>query len=345
MQSRRFVQPMELDIRLLRTLRAVAEMRSFTGAARKLGLTQSSVSQQISVLERGLGVQLLKRSNKFVGPTTAGEIFLQCARQVLDNLDRVRAMLAERSNSAAGHLSIGAPALFCHWLLPEVLGAFHVRFPAIALSIVTADPDSMVARLAHRELDLALLPFPIRQQSLGMVQLGRDELLAIVAPRHELARRERLSAKDLQGQPLIVPNPGNQLWAAWDAYLIEAGVFPEITVETDDLDLAKRLAIGGHGITVAPRWSVRGEIERGELSAIPLGAAGVFRQWCLAYHHGAELTGMRRNFLRTCQEELPRLLGITALKRRPPREQTPETRASDTSEDDTATRLGSAITR
>lgn len=150
MQSRRFVQPMELDIRLLRTLRAVAEMRSFTGAARKLGLTQSSVSQQISVLERGLGVQLLKRSNKFVGPTTAGEIFLQCARQVLDNLDRVRAMLAERSNSAAGHLSIGAPALFCHWLLPEVLGAFHVRFPAIALSIVTADPDSMVARLAHR---------------------------------------------------------------------------------------------------------------------------------------------------------------------------------------------------
>ncbi|MGB6552115.1 MAG: LysR substrate-binding domain-containing protein [Candidatus Binataceae bacterium] len=111
------------------------------------------------------------------------------------------------------------------------------------------------------------------------------------------------------------------------------------------LPLAKRLAIGGHGITVAPRWSVRGEIERGELRAIPLGPAGVFRQWCMAYHHGAELTGIRRTFLRTCQEELPRLLGTTTLKRRPPREQTPETRASDTSEDDTATRLGSAITR
>jgi hypothetical protein len=109
--------------------------------------------------------------------------------------------------------------------------------------------------------------------------------------------------------------------------------------------LAKRLAIGGHGITVAPRWSVRGEIERGELCAIPLGAAGVFRQWCLAYHHGAELTGMRRNFLRTCQEELPRLLDTSVIKRRPAREQTPETRASDTSEDDTATRIGSAIKR
>lgn len=328
---------MELDTRLLRTFRAVAETKSFTGTAKKLGLTQSSVSQQVIALERALDVQLLKRSNKFVGLTTAGEIFLQCAIQVLDNLDRVRAMLAERSKSASGHLSIGAPALFCHSLLPHVLGAFHLHFPGIALSVITADPDSMAARLAHRELDLALLPYPVRQQSLGMVQLGRDELLAIAAPQHELSRHDRLAAKDLRGVPLIVPNPGNKLWAAWDAFLIEAGVFPDIAVETDDLDLAKRLAIEGHGITVAPRWSVRMEIERGELCAIPLGAAGVFRQWGLAYHHGAELSGMRRNFLRTCQEQMPRLLGAAGARRRPPHEQVSEALESDTSEGAAAT--------
>jgi len=308
---------MELDIRLLTTFRAVADTRSFTGAAKKLRLTQSSVSQQVIALERSLGVQLLKRSNKFVGLTTAGEIFLQCARQVLDNLDRVRGLLADHSKTASGHLSIGAPALFCHWLLPQVLGEFHSRFPAIALSVVTADPDSMAARLAHRELDLALLPYPVRQQSLGMVQLGRDELVAIVASRHQLARRDRLHAQDLKGQPLIVPNPGNKLWAAWDSFLIEAGVFPEINVETDDLDLAKCLAIDGHGISVAPRWSVLREVERGELCAIPLGSAGVFRQWCLAYHHGAELTGVRRNFLKICHEEMPRLLAGPSRTKRP----------------------------
>ena len=299
---------MELDIRVLSTFRAVADQRSFTGAAKKLGLTQSSVSQQVSGLERSLSVQLLKRSNKFVGLTTEGEIFLQCTRQILDNLDRVRGLLADHTRTASGHLSIGAPALFCHSLLPAVLGAFHHRYPGIALSVVTADPDSMAARLAHRELDLALLPYPVKQRSLGMVQLGQDELVAIVAPNNELARYDRMQAKDLRGESLIVPNPGNKLWAAWDAFLIEAGVFPEIIVETDDLDVAKQLAIEGHGISVAPRWLVRREIERGELCAIPLGAAGVFRQWCLAYHHGSELTGIRRNFLKICQEEMPRLL-------------------------------------
>lgn len=337
---------MELDIRLLRTFRAVADTRSFTGAAKKLRLTQSSVSQQIIALERSLGVQLLRRSNKFVGLTTAGEIFLQCARQVIDNLDRVRGMLADQSKAASGHLSIGAPALFCHFLFPSVLGAFHTRFPGIAMSVITADPDSMAARLAHRELDLALLPYPVKQQSLGMVQLGRDELVAIVAPDNALARHDRLQAKELKGQPLIVPNPGNKLWAAWDTFLIEAGVFPEIIVETDDLDLAKRLAIEGHGVTVAPRWSVLAAIGRGELCAIPLGAAGVFRQWCLAYHHGNELTGMRRNFLKICHEEMPRLLSGPPRSKRPgTQEQAPEGPTSVTSEDIQTARIGSSSAR
>jgi DNA-binding transcriptional LysR family regulator len=308
------VNVMELDIRLLRAFRAITDTGSFTGAAKKLRLTQSSVSQQVIALERNLGVQLLKRSNKFVGLTTTGEIFLQCARQVLDNLDRVRGLLAEQSKTLSGHLSIGAPALFCHSLLPAVVGAFHSRFPGVALSVITADPDSMVARLAHRELDLTLLPYPVKQQSLGMVQLGRDELVAIVAPGHSLARLDRLHAQDLKGQPLIVPNPGNRLWAAWDTFLIEAGVFPEINIETDDLNLAKRLAVEGHGVTVGPRWSALREIDRGELCVIPLGPAGVFRQWCMAYHHGAELTGTRRNFLKICHEEMPRLLGASGVK-------------------------------
>jgi DNA-binding transcriptional LysR family regulator len=307
---------MELDVRLLRTFRAIADSGSFTGAARKLRLTQSSVSQQVGALERNLGVQLLKRSNKFVGLTTAGEIFLQCARQVLDNLDRVKEMLAEHSKTASGHLSIGAPALFCHSLLPTMLGAFRHRFPRIALSVVTADPDSMAARLASRELDVALLPYPISQQSLGMVPLGRDELVAIVHPRHELAPLERLSASDLSSKPLIVPTPGDKLWAAWDNFLVEAGVFPEIGIETDDLEVAKRLAIEGQGISVAPRWAVRAEVEAGKLRAIALRSGGVFRQWCLAYHYGAQLIGTRRNFFNLCHEEMPRLLGHSGLRRR-----------------------------
>ncbi|MBV8772929.1 MAG: LysR family transcriptional regulator [Deltaproteobacteria bacterium] len=95
---------MDLEIRLLRTFRTVAQTRSFTGAARSLKLSQSGISQQIGMLERELGTQLLVRSNKFVRLTPAGEILLQCACLVLDNLERVKLILAERSNTNSGPL-------------------------------------------------------------------------------------------------------------------------------------------------------------------------------------------------------------------------------------------------
>jgi hypothetical protein len=71
---------MELDIRVLRSFRTVPDARTFTGAARRLNLTQSTVSQQVMALEKQLGAVLLKRSNRFVGLTTAGEIVLHCTR-------------------------------------------------------------------------------------------------------------------------------------------------------------------------------------------------------------------------------------------------------------------------
>src|SRR5579862_4925705 len=200
---------MELDIRLLRTFRVVAQTRSFTGAARKLKLTQSAISQQVSALERELKTQLLVRSNKFVGLTTMGEILLQCACQVLDSVDRVRILLADQSGANAGRLSVAVPATFCHWLLPHLVDEFHRRFPAIQVCVVMADVESSVERLADREVDLALIPTTMHHKSLGMAPLGKDELVAVMAPSNPLAHRDRVLAADLKEQRLITPPPGN----------------------------------------------------------------------------------------------------------------------------------------
>lgn len=308
---------MELDIRLLRTFRVVAQTRSFTGAARKLKLTQSSISQQVSALERELKTHLLVRSNKFVGLTTGGEILLQCACQVLDSIDRVRALLAEQSSSNAGRLSVAVPATFCHWLLPHLIDAFHERFPAIQVCVVMTDVEVAVEQLAHREVDIALIPTTVHHKSLGMAPLGKDELVAVIAPGNPLAGKERVLAADLKEQRLITPPPGNLRFVPWDDFLIHSGVFPKVVVETDDLELAKHLARENVGITVAPRWSVLSAVERGECVALPIGPAGVYREWYLGYHNATQLAGARRSFLRVCAEQLPRLFGDGARGKRP----------------------------
>jgi LysR family transcriptional regulator, transcriptional activator of the cysJI operon len=298
---------MDLEIRLLRTFRTVAEMRSFTGAARTLKLSQSGISQQIGILERELGTQLLVRSNKFVRLTSAGEILLQCACQVLDNLERVKLILAERSSTNSGRLSVAVPATFCHWLLPRLIDQFHERFPAIQVSVVMTDVDVAIDRIAHREIDIALVPTEVQHKALAMAPLGRDELVAVLSPSNRLADRERVLASDLKDQRFIMPPSGNLRFVPWDKFLLQSGVFPRIVVETDDLELAKRLAEQNVGITIAPRWSLNNEVTRGECVVLPIGPDGLYRNWYLAYHNATQLAGPWRSFLRVCLEHLPRL--------------------------------------
>jgi LysR family transcriptional regulator, transcriptional activator of the cysJI operon len=298
---------MDLEIRLLRTFRAVAEMRSFTGAARNLKLSQSGISQQIGMLERELGTQLLVRSNKFVRLTPAGEILLQCACQVLDNLERVKLILAERSNTNAGRLSVAVPATFCHWLLPRLIDEFHERFPAVQVAVVMTNVDIAIDRVAHREIDIALVPCAVQHKALALAPLGKDELMVVLSPSNPLARKERLLASDLKDQRFITPPPGNLRFVPWDKFLLQSGLFPRILVETDDLELAKHLAQQNVGITIAPRWSLNNEVARHQCAVLPIGPHGLYRDWYLAYHNATQLAGPWRSFLRVCLEHLPRL--------------------------------------
>src|SRR5579885_6873 len=303
---------MDFDVRSLRYFRVVAETGSFTGAARRLKLTQSAVSQQIINLERQIGTPLLVRSTKFVRLTNAGEIFLQCATHVLDSLDRVRDLLADETDTNSGRLALAVPATFCHWLLPHLIDEFHKRFPAIQMCVVMSDVAVAVQRLAHREIDIALVPTTVEHKLLAMAPLGKDELVAVVSTRNPLSRKGRLLAPDLKEQRIIMPPPGNMRFVPWDKFLIQYGVFPSVVVETDDLELAKTLVRQDVGITIAPRWSVVNEIERGDCVALPIGPSGVFRDWYLAYHHATPLAGPRRSFLRVCAEHLPRLFNAAA---------------------------------
>ena len=298
---------MDLEIRLLRTFRTVAQMRSFTGAARSLRLSQSGISQQIGVLERELGTQLLVRSSKFVRLTPAGEILLQCACQVLDNLERVKLILSERSNNNSGRLSVAVPATFCHWLLPRLIDEFHLRFPAVQVSVVMTDVDIAIDRIAHREIEIALLPTAVQHKALALAPLGKDELVAVLSPSNPLARKERILPTDFKDQRFIMPPPGNLRFVPWDKFLLHSALFPRIVVETDDLELAKRLVQQNVGITIAPRWSLNNEVGRRECVVLPIGSHGLYRDWYLAYHNAIQLAGPWRSFLRVCLEYLPRL--------------------------------------
>ena len=292
----------KLDTKLLKTFLALADERSFTSAGKTLGLTQSAVSQQIRLLERELGAELVIRSNKLVGLTSAGEILRQSAHRILDNLDQARSLIAERSTNGGGRLSIGAPPVVCQALMPPVVAAFSKRFPATHLSITSLDQSNAVDRLIRRDVDFAIMLAPVRHKALATAEAGRDEVVVVASEQSPLSRLQRLQASDLQSQAMILPPNPNIDYAAWSGFMLESGVFPRITLETDSLELAIALARAGLGITVAPRWAVAAAPQG--LTMLSVGKTGLWRTWAVTYPAALRLTSIHRAFLRICGEQL-----------------------------------------
>ena len=264
------------------------------------------------MLERELGAELVIRSNKLVGLTSAGEILRQSAHRILENLDQARSLIAERSTNGGGRLSIGAPAAVCQMLMPAVVEAFSKRFPATYLSITSLDQSNAVDRLIRRDVDFAIMLAPVRHKALATAEAGRDEIVVVASEQSPLSRLARLQAGDLQSQAMILPPNPNLEYAVWSGFMLESGVFPRITLETDSIDLAIALARAGLGITVAPKWAVTPAPQG--VVMLSAGKSGLWRSWAVTYPAALRLTSIHRAFLRICGEQLGAALSGIPLK-------------------------------
>ena len=159
---------MDVDIALapLRTLDAIARHGSFSRAARELNLTQPAVSMQVAQLERRLGLPLLERVGKRAFPTRAGEVLLAHAARAFRELQAGIEHVQELRGVVAGRVRLGTSASISVYLLPQALGRFRARFPAIDLVVVTGTASDVARGLVANDLDVGLVSLPLRDREL-----------------------------------------------------------------------------------------------------------------------------------------------------------------------------------
>jgi DNA-binding transcriptional LysR family regulator len=297
-----------METKHLRTFLIIVEMKSFTRAGRRLGLSQSAISQQIGALERQLGVKLLRRTGAGATPTAAGELLLQYARQILSKIDEAQRILSDYEASGVGVLRVGAGGAACEHLLPDVLKAFRERFPRLELHVLSGPTPLTVQRLLEDDLDIGLVTLPIVEPKLRVSEIGRDELVAIVAPTHPWAAQRRIRPADLANQPLLVYERRSQTFHIIEQLLLETGIFPPVAMEMDHLGAVSGMVRAGLGVAVVPRWSVAHDIASRHLVALPIGKSGVFRSWGLAVREENHRPQTHKAFMRLCVERIPPML-------------------------------------
>ena len=193
-----------MELRHLRYFVALAEYLSFTKAADRVHVTQSTLSHQIRQLEDEVGQPLFDRIGKKVVTTEAGELFLAYATRALKEVDHGIAMLKPGGGGLTGEVRIGATHTFNIGLIPECMALFLARHPTVRLRVDELPADQISTKLRAGELDIGIAYRPADPSGLWFEPLYNEEMVLVVSDAHPLAGRKRIRMVELHQQRLVL---------------------------------------------------------------------------------------------------------------------------------------------
>ncbi len=259
-----------IDVRRLRVLVAVAEEGSFTAAAARLYLTQSAVSQQMAVLEREIGIPLLRRMPRGVALTDAGAALVIRARHLFGEISAIEHEMQSFGENRQ-EIRLGAFATAGVELLPQALKAFKARRPDVRVRLSSV-PDDASARLHDGDIHVMLVweynfaPQPL-DRDLAQLRLPDDPLLVVLPIDHALAGASDIALADLAGERWVARSHRPPYDHAYETMCRIAGFEPDVAFRTDDYQSLQGLVAAGMGVSLAPALSLHPR--RGDVVTLP----------------------------------------------------------------------------
>jgi LysR family hydrogen peroxide-inducible transcriptional activator len=242
---------MELD--QLRYFLKIAEVQSFTRAGEELGITQPALSRSIGKLETELGQPMFERQSRSVALTDAGRTLQERAKQILLLVDDTVAELADSSD--AGRIRIGAIPTIAPYFLPDLLRKFQDAAPAIQVIVVEETTDKLLQRCGAGEVDVAFLAAPISARYLEVEPLFEEELFAVFAATHPLAKKKSVSLVELREYPFVLLDETHCLSEAIVSFCRQRSFQPVTVERTCQLAMVEELVALSHGVSLIPRMA------------------------------------------------------------------------------------------
>jgi LysR family cyn operon transcriptional activator len=193
-----------MELRHLRYFVAIAEQLSFTNAASKVHVTQSTLSHQIRQLEDELNCRLLDRVGKRIVMTEKGEAFLEHARNALREVEDGVRTVRETSEEFSGTVSIGATHTFNMRIIPRCVSMFIEQYPQVFVRVIEMAGDAIAAGLLTGELDFGVTYRPENSASLVFEPLYNEEMVLVVGEGHLFAKRRFVRTVELHLQRLVL---------------------------------------------------------------------------------------------------------------------------------------------
>lgn len=246
-------------------IKTIAEEKSVSKAAKKLFVSQPSLSQCVARIEKSLGVELFKRTSYGLIPTYAGEKYISTAGNILKIYSDFETEISHVNSLQKGRLTIGITFFLSVHILPLVLPEFNKLYPNIEISVVERSSTELEKLLASGMLDFAIMhthsSIPVNNGTRVQSILFDDPFVLVCSKnnpilstidfhsQHDLPTIDLLDFKD---QPFIMVQKGQRIRQITDYCLQSLNIIPNIVLTTKNFETCKRLACEGVGITLLP---------------------------------------------------------------------------------------------
>lgn len=264
-----------MNFRQLEYFVAVAEELSFTRAAKRLFVSQATLSQQVRALEREVGVALLERDSRHVRLTGSGAVFLDEARSILTHVQDALVRTRAADNGPEGELRVGYVKGYERTDLTEMLFDFHERYPGVRLSFLRENVAELYDALRAEEVDL-VINLLYDGANLGEIQyqvLRHYPLLAVVPASSPLTWKGTISMADLAPYPLVDIHKGSGDYGEGEVIarnLAETGAEVRVSYVSEDVETSILAVASGMGYALLPGYFTSSFYPDSKVMALPI---------------------------------------------------------------------------
>ncbi len=248
----------------------VAVHRSVSKASKELLIAQSALSTQLKQLEESLDSTLFNRTKGGMALTDTGDLVFRYASKMFETYDEMKRAMVLAETEIRGPLHVGSVNSIGIYLLPEILTAFHAQFPDVQINLEMHSSNLVLEMLQENQIDLALIAWNRQYPQLESSVIMNNHMVLVAPGNHPLAKKRKLTLKDLADQKFIGYEPGTPTRIMIDSHFKSLGINLDYVLELSNIATIKQLAVAGMGLAFLPRIGLELEVKDKVLKALEI---------------------------------------------------------------------------
>lgn len=281
----------------------VAKRRSFSKAADALGVSQSSTSQAVHQLEKRLGVELIDRSIRPPGLTSAGVVFFEGCRKLVDGFRTVEDRVRQTENRVIGRVRVASIYSVGLLQMDAYAKRFRQLYPDAELQLSYLHPDDVYDHVQNERADLGIVSFPKDGGDVHSIAWQEQSMVLVTAPEHPLAKTDKVTPADLQGVDFVGLTPKLRIRRKIDGWLKAVKTSVNVVHEFDNIEIIKRAVEIGSGVSLLPGPTVQREADAGSLCLRQIVGTEWYRPLGIIHRRNKSMTAPVEKYVELLHED------------------------------------------